>query len=396
MDKRIEKIEAKEILDSRGAPTVEVSVYAGGEVGTFSVPSGKSKGSHEAVSKNTQEAISSVILFNDALKDFPIGDQKSLDSKLIALDGTNDKSKLGGNALLGVSVAYAKVSAKLLGKEIFEYLQEISSSSSYEKIPRLYINLINGGEHSKSPLAFQEYHIVPKTENIREALEQASEIQSKLQELVEKEFGAIVLGDEGGFVLNTSDIEKPLELLTQAINNAGLNGKVKLSLDVAASSFYKNGKYIIGNKEYTKEELLDLYKNLVSKYGIFSIEDPLQEEDFEGFAQFREETKISAVGDDLTVTNPERIKKAIEKKSIDVVIIKPNQIGTLTETLEAIRVARENGVDCIVSHRSGETEDIFIADLAWAFGCLGLKAGAPNQEVRKVKYERLCQIQEHK
>jgi len=165
---------------------------------------------------------------------------------------------------------------------------------------------------------------------------------------------------------------------------------------VAASSFYKNGKYIIGNKEYTKEELLDLYKNLVSKYGIFSIEDPLQEEDFEGFAQFREETKISAVGDDLTVTNPERIKKAIEKKSIDVVIIKPNQIGTLTETLEAIRVARENGVDCIVSHRSGETEDTFIADLAWAFGCLGFKAGAPNQEVRKVKYERLCQIQEHK
>ncbi|MEK7187011.1 MAG: enolase C-terminal domain-like protein [Patescibacteria group bacterium] len=396
MDKRIEKIEAKEILDSRGKPTLEVSVYAGGMTGTFSVPSGRSKGSHEMVSIDVQKAIASVAHLNDTLKGFSLDDQESLDSKLIALDGTKDKSKLGGNALLGVSVAYAKVGAKLSGKEIFEYLQEIAGIESFNKIPRLYINLVNGGEHSRSPLVFQEYHVVPETENIREALEQASRIQSKLQELVEKEFGVIILGDEGGFVLNTSSVEKPLELLAQAIKNSDLEGKIKLSLDVAASSFFKNGKYVIGNKEYEKEELINLYKNLVSKYGIFSIEDPLQEEDFEGFAEFRKETKISAVGDDLTVTNPERVNNAIEKKSIDAVIIKPNQIGTLTETLEAMRVARENGVDCIVSHRSGETEDTFIADLAWAFGCLGLKAGAPNQEVRKVKYERLCQIQEHK
>ena len=396
MDKGIEKIEAREILDSRGTPTIEVSVHAFGSVGAFSVPSGKSKGSHEVVSLSTQDAIASVTHLNDELKGFPLGDQSALDSKLMALDGTSDKSKLGGNALLGVSVAYAKVSAKLSGKEIYEYLQEISNLPSSGKVPRLYVNLINGGEHSESPLAFQEYHMVPETDSIRESLEIASRIQEELKTLVEQEFGNIILGDEGGFVLNTSDVKKPLELIAKAIEKAGSSLKVRLSLDVAASSFYKNGKYLVGEVEYDRDKLIDLYQGLISKYGIFSIEDPLEEEDFEGFREFREKTKISAVGDDLTVTNPERIKKAIENKSIDAVIIKPNQIGTLTETLEAIRVARGNGVDCIVSHRSGETEDTFIADLAWAFGCLGLKAGAPSQEVRKVKYERLCQIQEHK
>ena len=393
MDQKIEKIEAKEVLNSGNNPTIEVNVYVGGIAGTFAVPSGKSKGSHEAVEKSVEEAIQSVSEINSALNGLLINDQKLIDRKLIELDGTPDKSRLGGNALIGVSVACAKAGAQVKGEEIFEYLREIAGIESFNKIPRLYINLVDGGKHSKSPLAFQEYHIVPETDNIREALEQATKIQSSLQVLVEKEFGNIVLGDEGGFVLNTSSVEKPLELLTQAIKNTGLDGRIKLSLDVAASSFFKNGKYVIGEKEYEKEELISLYENLVSKYGIFSIEDPFEEEDFEGFKQIREEIKVSTVGDDLTVTNPERIKRAIDFGSINAVIIKPNQIGTLTETFEAMRVAQENGVDCIVSHRSGETQDTFIADLAWAFGCLGLKAGAPNQEVRKVKYERLMNIQ---
>ena len=396
MAQTIKDIKAREILDSRGKPTIEVNVRVGEFVGTFAVPSGKSKGSHEAVEKSVEEAIQSVEKINEALKGFPANNQNQIDSKLLELDVTPNKSRLGGNALIGVSVACAKAEALAEGKEVFEYLQEIAGVESFNRIPRLYINLINGGEHSKSPLAFQEYHIVPETDNTRDALEQAERIQSSLKELVEKEFGSLVLGDEGGFVLNTSDVGKPLEFLTQAIKNTGLDGRVKLSLDVAASSFFKNGRYVIGDKEYDKEELMDLYRSLISKYEIFSIEDPFDEEDFEGFREIKKAMEVSIVGDDLTVTNPERIKEAIDSGSISAVIIKPNQIGTLTETLEAIRIAKENGVDCIVSHRSGETEDTFIADLAWAFGCLGLKAGAPNQGVRKVKYERLCQIQEHK
>lgn len=396
MDKKIEKIEAKKILDSREENSIEVSIYSEGSKGSFALPSGKSKGSHEAVTRSVEDAIQSIDFLDRELRSFPLSKQKNLDEKLLSLDGSEDKSHFGANALLGVSVAYAKLSADTEKKEIHEYLREIAPLSSYKKTPRLYINLINGGEHAESPLAFQEYHVVPHTDNVREALKSAQSIQQELENLVREEFGEIRIGDEGGFVLSTDDIEKPLQLIQEAIRKSGLKIEIELSLDVAASSFHKDGKYFIGEREYTRNEMVNLYKKLIEKYNIFSIEDPLEEEDFEGFRIFREETGIKSVGDDLTVTNRALIERAINSRSIDAVIIKPNQIGTLSETLEAMKIAQENKLDCIVSHRSGETKDTFIADLAWAFGCEGLKAGAPNQEERRVKYERLCEIQEHK
>lgn len=396
MDTKIEKIEAKKIFDSRGEPTLEVSVHAGGFAGVFQAPSGKSKGIHEVGSIDPDEAINLIPEIETALLGTSVFDQSLIDRKLVELDGTANKSRLGGNTLLGVSVAVLTVAAKARGEEIFEYLRGISNLESYGKIPHLYVNLVNGGAHAKSPLAFQEYHIVPDTDNVRVALEAAKVVQDKLRDLVSEEFGDTKTGDEGGFVLNTANVEKPLILIKQAIANANLDTKIGLSLDVAASSFYEDSGYEVGGKKYLREELINIYKELVSKHGIFSIEDPLDEEDFEGFKNFKDITGIRAVGDDLTVTNAERIRKAADSGSIDTVIIKPNQIGTVSETLEAIRVAKERSIDCIVSHRSGETKDTFIADLAWAFGCEGLKAGAPSQEERRVKYERLCKIQEHK
>lgn len=405
----ITKIVAEEINDSRGNPTIKVTVWVGENYDSFSVPSGASTGTHEAHElrdrdgKGVKNAIEKV---NKIIAPFLIGkdvsNQKEIDRIMIELDGTPNKDNLGGNSMVGVSIACAKVAAKVSGVEVYQYLQTLAEIKSSRKTPHLFMNLLEGGKHTSNILAFQEYLLVPDTENIKEAVDIGIKIQNSLKELITKELGeeSVVLGNEGGFALKVTDIKKPLEFLTKAIKENNLEGKVRLSLDVAASSFYKNNSYKIAGKNISKEELMNIYNSLIKDFNLFSIEDPFNEEDFESFAKLKQENthamagqaNLFVVGDDLTVTNKILLQKAIEKGSINAMIIKPNQIGTLTETLETMQLARENDIELIVSHRGEETNDDFIADLAYAFNCFGLKAGAPTKPERMVKYERLIKI----
>ncbi|MFA6585603.1 MAG: phosphopyruvate hydratase [Candidatus Paceibacterota bacterium] len=436
MDKKITKIVGEEIKDSRGNPTIKVTVWVGDESGSFAVPSGASTGAHEAHELRDPEpeqarygagpdgkggmkkAIWNVEnIIAPALIGQNVLNQEVIDRMMIKLDGTPNKDNLGGNALIGVSIACAKVAAKVFSLETFEYLRTLAKIKPSRKIPYLYMNLINGGKHAKNELAFQEYHIVPSTEDVSEAMEMGIKIQNSLKEIISKDLGgeSIVFGDEGGFAPKISDVKKPLEYLSKAIKQNNLVDKVRLALDVASSSFFENparnasgiadaggGKYKIDSKEITKEELISVYNSLIREFDLLSIEDPFDEEDFSSFRKLRENNKklfrprssLLVVGDDLTVTNKILLEKAIGEKSINAMIIKPNQIGTLTETLETMKKARENDVELIISHRSGETEDDFIADLAYAFGCFGLKAGSPQKPERMVKYKRLIKISE--
>ncbi|PIP68731.1 phosphopyruvate hydratase [Candidatus Nomurabacteria bacterium CG22_combo_CG10-13_8_21_14_all_32_8] len=421
MKNKITKITAEEIKDSRGNPTIKVTVFAcpllegcDDVSGSFSVPSGASTGIHEAhelrdpepeqarygagddgkggmkkVIWNIENVIAPALIGQDVLN------QKEIDQIMIELDGTPNKDNLSGNAIIGVSIACAKVAAKVYSLETFEYLRTLSEIRPSRKTPFLYMNLINGGKHAKNDLAFQEYHVVPDTENVSEAVEIGMKIQDSLKEIIFRGLGgdSLMLGDEGGFAPKISDIRKPLEYLSKAIKENNLEEKVRLALDVAASSFYSEGKYKVDGREITKEKLMDIYKSLIIEFNLLSIEDPFEEEDFESFRKLRENEKdFLVVGDDLTVTNTSLLEKAIEKGSINAMIIKPNQIGTLFETLETMKKARENDIELIVSHRSGETDDDFIADLAYAFGCFGLKSGSPLKAERKVKYDRLIKI----
>ncbi|MFA6177396.1 MAG: phosphopyruvate hydratase [Candidatus Paceibacterota bacterium] len=410
MENKITKIIAEEIKDSRGNPTLKVKVFVGNTEDDFSDPSGASTGIHEAHElrdldgkgvQNALEQVNNVIA--PALVGQDVSNQKEIDRIMIELDGTPNKDKLGGNSMIGVSIACAKVAAKVSGLETFEYLRTLRLSLGQaqaeikpsRKTPYLYMNLINGGKHAKNNLAFQEYHIVPNTENIKEAIEIGKNIDNTLKEIILKDLGegSLVMGDEGGFAPQISDIRKPLFYLREAIKQNNLEEKVRLALDVASSSFYKNNFYKIDGKDVLKEELLDIYISLFKEFNLLSIEDPFNEEDFESFAKLKEQNDdLYVVGDDLTVTNVLLLKKAIEHKSINAMIIKPNQIGTLSETLETMKLAREHDVELIISHRSGETNDDFIADLAFAFHCFGLKSGAPTKIERMVKYERLIKI----
>lgn len=401
MKNKITKILAEEIKDSRGNPTLKVSVFVGDVSASFSVPSGASTGAHEAHElrdvdgKGVKDAVMKVNnLIAGVLVGKEVFDQKEIDQAIIDLDGTPNKDNLGGNSMIGVSIACAKVAAKVSKQEVFEYLRTITKMKSSRKIPYLYMNLINGGKHAKNDLAFQEYHIVPDTEDVNEAVEMGIKIQHSLKEIIKKELGeeSLVLGDEGGFAPKISDIKKPLEFLVEAIKQNYLLGKVYLALDVASSSFYntERGFYTVDGKNISKEDLLNIYNSLIKEFNLFSIEDPFDEEDFEGFKELKDlNDNLIVVGDDLTVTNKILLGQAIEKGSINAMIIKPNQIGTLTETLETMQLARKNNIELIISHRSGETDDDFIADLAYAFGCFGLKSGAPEKIERKVKYDRL-------
>jgi len=401
MKNKITKILAEEILDSRSNPTLKVTVWVEEISGSFSVPSGASTGAHEAHElrdedgKGVKDAVMKVNnLIAGALVGKDVLNQKEIDQIMIDLDGTPNKDNLGGNSTIGVSIACAKVAAKVSNQEVFEYLRTLSNIKSSRKTPYLYMNLINGGKHAKNDLAFQEYHIVPDTEDVNEAVEMGIKIQHSLKEIIKKELGeeSLVLGDEGGFAPKISDIKKPLEFLVEAIKQNYFLGKVFLALDVASSSFYntERGFYTVDGKNISKEELLNIYNSLIKEFNLFSIEDPFDEEDFEGFKELKDlNDKLIVVGDDLTVTNKILLKQAIEKGSINAMIIKPNQIGTLSETLETMQLARKNDVELIISHRSGETDDDFIADLAYAFGCFGLKSGAPEKPERKVKYDRL-------
>jgi len=396
MNKMIDKIWAEEIKDSRGNPTIKVTVCSGDKSAGFSVPSGASTGAHEARVLGTKEAIKRVNeIIAPALIGKDIFNQKEIDNILIELDGTKDKSRLGGNATIGVSVAVVKTAAKTKRQEVFEYLRILENIKSSREVPFLYMNLVNGGKHAHNNLVFQEYLVVPNTEDVNEAMQIGITIQNSIKEIILEKYGeeSLILGDEGGYAPKISDVREPLVILDEAIRKNNLTGKVRLALDVAASSFYENGIYKISEKKVNKTEFINIYENLIKEFNLLSIEDPFDEEDFESFTRLKTQNpNLLVMGDDLTVTNVDCVKKAIENGSINAMIIKPNQIGTLTETLATMKLARENDIKLIVSHRSGETDDDFIADLAYAFGCFGLKSGAPSKPERKVKYDRLIEI----
>jgi enolase len=410
MENKITKISAEEIKDSRGNPTIKVTVWSDNVSDSFSVPSGASTGAHEAHElrdsdgKGVQNAIDKV---NNVIAPVLVGkdilNQQEIDKVMIELDGTPNKNNLGGNSMIGVSIACAKTAAKVLGVETYEHLRTLAEIKPSRKVPHLYMNLINGGKHvhrqdsgqAKNNLAFQEYLLVSDGEDVKEAIETGIKIQNSLKEIIGKELGeeSLVLGDEGGYAPETTDIKKPLLFLSEAIKENNLEEKVRLALDVASSSFFVDGKYKIDGKDISKDELMNLYGSLIAEFKLLSIEDPFDEESFDDFTQLKEkQSGLFVVGDDLTVTNKILLEKAIEKESINAMIIKPNQIGTLTETLETMRLARENNIELIVSHRSGETNDDFIADLAFAFNCFGMKAGSPLKPERMVKYKRLEEI----
>lgn len=401
----IASIQAEIINDSRNIPTLSVEVTTNtGAIGVCMVPSGASTGKYEAyelrddgtshgnVSK-AKELINTVI--KEALLGKNVSDQKEIDAVLISLDGTSNKQKLGGNSILGVSVACAKAAAKAEGKEFFEHLRTLADVKEGAPHPSLYFNLINGGKHASTKLAFQEYHLVPTVSSVKEALEIAERVQNALGDIVKEKYGEVARGDEGGYAVPTENIREPLELLSEAVKKVGVENQVMFALDVAATSFYDEATsmYQIGDEKHTKDELHDTYISLAESFPLLSIEDPFYEEDFEAFAQLKEALpNVVIVGDDLTVTNISRVEKAFEMKSISGLIVKPNQIGSLSETIDTIKYAQENGIKCIVSHRSGETLDDMIADIVTAFHTFGMKSGARGPKEREVKYARLSAI----
>lgn len=403
MNNLITKITGEEILDSRGNKTISVCVYSDDLKACFSLPSGASTGSSEAFELRDsdggmQNAISKI---KDFIVPILVGksvfEQKEIDKILINLDGTKNKSNLGGNAILGVSIACAKLGAILKNMPLYKYLREVYDINTINKIPYFYINLINGGKHAKNNLAFQEYHIVIMVENPKEALEIGILIQNLLKNYLESHLNIsdLPIGDEGGFAPKLNNIKEPLYFLQKIIKDNNLDSKVRLALDVAATSFYEDGFYLVDDKKLNKEELLDLYKDLIQEFNLISIEDPFFEEDFQSFNLLKNAFKnVLIVGDDLTTTNKDLLNEAILKDSINAILIKPNQIGTLSETMDTIKLAQDNNIKIIISHRSGETMDDFIADLAMSSSAFGLKAGAPSKKERLIKYTKLIEISE--
>ncbi len=404
---RIKNIVAREILDSRGNPTIEVSVLTeNGNTGIFSVPSGASTGKKEALElrdnderymgKGVSKAVRNV---NEIIKDKLIGmtveNQKSIDELLIELDGTPNKSNLGANAILGVSVACLKAAALDNGLPLYKYLNKREV-----KIPFCMFNILNGGKHAPNNIDIQEFMIVPKFEDFKTSYRVASEVFHNLKNILNEKELVTSVGDEGGFAPDLKDNEEALSIIIKAIEMAGyLPGKnVFIALDVAASSFYNetNDTYKLDNKNFTREELLDFYIDIVKKYPIISIEDPFDENDKEGFKMITEALgkKISIVGDDLFVTNKELLKEGIEEGLCNAIIIKPNQVGTFYETLETIVLAKQHKYTPIVSHRSGETTDTFISDLAVSLNIPFMKSGSTSRGERICKYNRLLEIEE--
>ncbi len=402
MNTQITNIIAEQILDSRGNPTLLVTVSCGDVHGSFAVPSGASTGAHEAHELRDADGhgvqnainvcnsiIAPVLIGHDAL------DQAGIDATLLQLDGTTNKDKLGSNNTIGVSVACAKLGAAISGMQTYEYLQKLADIKPTQKIPHIYMNLVNGGKHAKNGLAFQEYHVVSVDSSVADAVNMGLAVQRSLENIIKSDTGVteLVLGDEGGFAPPVTDIRKPLVYLQRAIDENGYVGKLRLALDVAASSFYSNGVYVIDGKDYSTADMVQLYAELIAEFNLLSIEDPFNEEDFASFAQLKQQHPGTIVmGDDLTVTNKQLVQHAIDNNSINAMIIKPNQIGTLTETLATMQLASNNDIKLIVSHRSGETNDDFIADLCYAFSCFGLKSGSPIKPERMAKYNRLINI----
>lgn len=408
---KIISVRAREILDSRGNPTIEVELKVEGGVGVASVPSGASTGIYEALElrdgdkkryggKGVLKAVRNV---NETIASAVVGKmfgQRELDNFLIKLDGTKNKSRLGANAILGVSLAFARAAAAADGVELYEYLGELAGNKKFT-LPVPMMNIINGGKHADSGLEVQEFMIIPlKFPNFHERLRAGAEIFHTLKDLLKKKGYQTGVGDEGGFAPRLGANEKALGIVVEAIKKAGYSGKVKIGMDVAASSFFEKGIYklkIAGREKKLKsKELLAWYKKLLAKYPIVSIEDPFAEDDWVTFTEMTKlfGKKIRIVGDDLLVTNIERIKMAIDRQAVNSVLIKLNQIGSLSETIDAIQMTQKQGWSAIVSHRSGETEDSFIADLVVGLGCPYIKTGSLSRSERICKYNRLMLIED--
>ncbi len=424
---KIIEIQALQILDSRGNPTLQVEVILeDGSMGQFCVPSGASTGIHEAHElrdnnknlyhgKSVNHAAENIHRIKEELVDKEFN-QKKLDETLIKLDGTENKELLGANAILGVSIAFARASAKYYNLPLYEYLSRLTNGISFLnkthselKDIHLFANVINGGLHSGNALNIQEFMIIPTMPGVNNKIRATSEIYWTLKEIIAEEYGKsqTAVGDEGGFAPEISKAEDALNLLVKAIDKTGYSGFVMLAMDCAASDFYDKGKKLYEVEKglsLNYKQLTDYYNNLIEKYPLISIEDPMSEDDFEGFAHFKSNAKklevinvlnnkkeILIVGDDLLVTNPKRIEIAKQKKLCSALLLKINQIGTLTESIDAYKLANSASWHTIVSHRSGETTDDFISDLAVALNA-SIKLGAPARGERVAKYNRLLNI----
>lgn len=398
---------AREIMDSRGNPTVEAEVFLDdGAHGTAGVPSGASTGVHEAhelrdggdryKGKGVLKAVENV---NEEIADEIVGfeadDQRLIDQAMIALDGTDNKSRLGANAILGVSIATAKAAAQSAGLPLYRYI----GGPNAHILPVPMMNIVNGGAHADSGVDVQEFMIAPiGAETFSEALQVGAEVYHTLKSVIKDKGLSTGLGDEGGFAPSVDSTKAALDLIVEAVEKSGykLGEDVALALDVASSEFYKDGKYHFEGGEHTAEEMSKVYAELIEQYPIVSIEDPLDEDDWAGYTALIAEVgdKVQIVGDDLFATNPERLQKGIDEKAANALLVKVNQIGTLSETFDAVDLAHRNGFRTMMSHRSGETEDTTIADLAVALGCGQIKTGAPARSERVAKYNQLIRIEQ--
>ena len=403
----IEALGAREILDSRGNPTVEVEVLLeDGTAARAAVPSGASTGAFEAVElrdggkrylgKGVEKAIKNV---NEVIAPEVVGldaqDQRLVDQTMIELDGTKNKAKLGANAILGVSLAVAKASAEHADLSLFKYV----GGNNAHVLPVPMMNILNGGAHADTNVDIQEFMVAPiGAESFKESLRWGAEIYHSLKSVLKKRGLATSIGDEGGFAPNLDSNRAALDLILEAVEGAGFKpGKeIALAMDVAATEFYENGKYSFEGKQLTAAEMIAYYSSLVSSYPLVSIEDPLNEDDWDGWAAITKElgAKVQLVGDDLFVTNPERLAKGIAADTANALLVKVNQIGSLTETLDAVEMAHRAGYRSMMSHRSGETEDVTIADLAVATNCGQIKTGAPARSERVAKYNQLLRIED--
>jgi len=410
----IKSIRARQILDSRATPTVEVQLKLSNDnIVTASAPSGASVSKHEAyelrdnyksnyLGKSVTKAVSNVnTIIERALNGKNPLNQEEIDNLLINLDSTKNKSNLGANAILPVSICIAKAGAKIKDIEVFKYLRSLTGNKSNEYVtPKLAFNILNGGLHAGENIDFQEFLVIPKVEDITKSIQYATTIYQNLKKILQKANKSTLLGDEGGFAPVLKSNEEALSLIIESISKTGLSYpfEVELGIDVAASSFYKNNKYSLKeiSKDLDSSELLEYYVKLNKKYPLLYLEDPFYEEDFESFARLKSKLSTNCIicGDDLISTNPQLLKKAINENSLNCIIIKLNQIGTVSETLSVIKLAQKNNIKINVSHRSGETNDDFIADLAIAVSAQFTKFGAPARGERVAKYNRLLKIAE--
>ena len=402
---KIKNIKAREILDSRGNPTVEVDLYLeSGIMATASVPSGASTGINEALELrdkdpkryNGKGVLTAVNNVNTKIRERLIGmdclNQEEIDRAMLELDGTENKSNLGANAILGVSLANLKAASKYEGVELYEYLGED------RELPRAMMNILNGGAHADNALDFQEFMIIPDSGDYSKNLRMGAEVFHSLQKLLKEKGLNCGVGDEGGFAPNIMSNTEALELIKEAISKTDykLGEDIFLGLDVAASEFYENGYYCLEGKQLTASLMVSYFEELISKYPIISIEDGMAEEDFEGWKLLTEAIgdKVQLVGDDLFVTNKKLLQKGIDLGIANAILLKLNQIGTVSETIETINLAKEHNYKTVISHRSGETEDNYIADFAVGLGLGQIKTGSMSRSERMSKYNRLTRIEE--